>query len=74
MHIISMVNVEYLKLLEPSMIDEEEENQVLSTVEYLSPHGLKELNEVTFSYHKEKATTNVKDWFQGTYCKENKVV
>jgi hypothetical protein len=45
MQINSVVNVENLKLFEPSMLDEEEEHQVLLTVEDLAPHGLEELKE-----------------------------
>jgi hypothetical protein len=33
MHINSVVNVEYLKIFEPSMLDEEEKHQVLPIVE-----------------------------------------
>jgi len=45
MQISSVVNVEYFKLFERSMLDEEEEHQVLPTVEYLAPHGIEELKE-----------------------------
>jgi hypothetical protein len=45
MKIISMVNVEYLKLFGPSMLDEEENHQVLHIVEYFTPHILEELKE-----------------------------
>jgi hypothetical protein len=47
MQINSVVNMENLKLFEPSMLDEEEEHQVLPTVEDLAPHGLEELKEDT---------------------------
>jgi hypothetical protein len=56
MHIILVDNVEYLKLFEPSMPDEEEEHQVLPTVEELAPHGLTELKEDMSLQHKEKTT------------------
>jgi hypothetical protein len=56
MQINLVVNVEYLKLFEPSMYDEEEEHQVLPTVEDLAPHGLEELKEDTFLQHKEWTT------------------
>jgi hypothetical protein len=56
MKIISVVNVENLKLLEPSMLDEEEENHVLLIVEDLAPHGLDELKEDTVLQHKEWKT------------------
>jgi hypothetical protein len=45
MQISSMVNVENLKFFKPSMLDEEEENQVIPVVEHLAPHGLEELKE-----------------------------
>jgi hypothetical protein len=45
MQINSVVNMEYLKLFEPSMLDEEEEHHVIPIVEDLSPHGLGYLKE-----------------------------
>ena len=56
MNIISMVNMENLKLFKPSMVDEEEEHQVLPTVEDLAPHGLEELKENTVMQWKEQKT------------------
>jgi hypothetical protein len=56
MQINSVVNMEYLKLFKPSMLDEEEEHQVLPTVEDLAPHGLEELKEDTVLQHKEWTT------------------
>jgi hypothetical protein len=43
MHIYSIVNVENLKLNEPSMLDQEE--QVQPTIEYLAPDAQVELAE-----------------------------
>jgi hypothetical protein len=37
--------MENLKLFKSSMLDEREEHQVLTNVEYLAPHGLEELKE-----------------------------
>jgi hypothetical protein len=51
-----VVNVENLKLFEPSMMDEEEEHPVLSTIEDLTPHGLEELKEDIVLQHKERMT------------------
>jgi hypothetical protein len=48
MQISLVVNVEYLKLFEPSMLDEEEEHQVLPTVEDFAPHTLEELKRTQF--------------------------
>jgi hypothetical protein len=48
-----VLNVEYLNFFEPSMLDEEEENHVLPTVENLAPHGLEELKEDIVMQHKE---------------------
>jgi len=45
MHIYSIVNVENLKLNEPSMLDQEE--QVQPTIEYLAPDAQVELAEDT---------------------------
>ena len=45
MQINSVVNVEYLKLFEPSMLDEEEEHQDLPTTKEFAPHGIEELKE-----------------------------
>jgi hypothetical protein len=45
MHIISVVNMEYLNLFEPSMLDDEEEHQVLMNIEDLAPNGFEELKE-----------------------------
>jgi hypothetical protein len=56
MQISLVVNVEYLKLFEPSMLDEEEEHQVLPTVEYFAPHTLEELKEDIVLQHKEWVT------------------
>jgi hypothetical protein len=44
MHIYSVVNVENLKLYEPSMLDQEEE-QVLPSIEDLAPDAQAELVE-----------------------------
>ena len=46
MRIYSIVNVDNLKLYEPSMLDQEEEH-VLPFVEYLAPNYQKELTEDT---------------------------
>jgi hypothetical protein len=46
MHIYSIVNVENIKLYEPSMLDEEEE-QVLPSIENLAPEAQVELAEET---------------------------
>jgi hypothetical protein len=56
MKINSVVNVENLKLFEPSMLDEEDEHHVLSNIEYLAPHRLEELKEYMVLYHKDKMT------------------
>ena len=48
-----MVSVEYLKLFEPSMLDEEEDHQVLPTVEDFTLHALEELKEDIVLQHKE---------------------
>jgi hypothetical protein len=56
MQINSVVNVENLKLFEPSMLDEEEEHQVLPTIEDLEPHGNEELKEDIVMQHKEQTT------------------
>ena len=42
MHIYSVMNVENLKIYEPSILDQEEE-RVLPTVEDLAPNALAEL-------------------------------
>jgi hypothetical protein len=49
MQIKLVVNMEYLKLFKPSMLDEEEEHQVLPTIQDLTPHGLEELKEDSFA-------------------------
>jgi hypothetical protein len=77
MQINSVVNVENLKLFKPSMLDEEEEHQVLPTIEDLAPHGIEELKEDIVLQHKEqnnlhRTTRNVVDWSQGTDSKESK--
>jgi hypothetical protein len=46
MHIYSVVNVENLKLYDPSMLDQEEE-QVLPSIEDLAPYAQAELAEDT---------------------------
>jgi hypothetical protein len=46
MHIYSIMNVENLKLYEPSMLDQEEE-EVLPSIEDLAPHAHAELVEDT---------------------------
>jgi hypothetical protein len=56
MKISSVVNVENLKLFEPSMLYEEEEHQVLLTIKDFAPHGLEELNEDIVLQHKEWTT------------------
>ena len=56
MKINSVVNVDNLKLLKPSILDEEEEHQVLSIVEDLAPHGIEELKEDIILQHKERMT------------------
>jgi hypothetical protein len=56
MQINSAVNVEYLNLFEPSMLDEEEERQVIPTVEDLAPHGPEEFKEKMVLQHKEWTT------------------
>ena len=53
MQISSVANVENLKFFEPSMIDEEEEHQVLRTMEDVAPHGIEELKEDKFLQHNE---------------------
>jgi len=55
MHIYSFVNVENLKLYEPSMLDQEEE-QVLHFVEDLAPDAQAELTEDTI-LQKRSTTT-----------------
>jgi hypothetical protein len=48
--------MENLKLFKPSMLDEEEENQVCMNIEYLAPRRLEELKEDTVLRHKEWTT------------------
>jgi hypothetical protein len=48
--------LEYLKLFEPSMLDEEEEHQLLPNIEYHTLHGLEELKEDIVLQHKEWIT------------------
>ena len=48
MHIYSLVNVDNLKLYEPSMLDQEEEN-VLPTIEDLALDAQEEFVEDSFS-------------------------
>jgi hypothetical protein len=55
MHIYSVVNVENLKLYEPSMLDQEEE-QVLPTIEDLAPYAQVELVEDTILQRKSRTT------------------
>ena len=47
MHIYLVVNVENLKLYEPSMLDQETEVQVLPTIEDLAPEAQAKLAEDT---------------------------
>jgi hypothetical protein len=47
MHIYLVVNVENMKLYEPSMLDQETEEQVLPTIEDLAPEAQAELVEDT---------------------------
>jgi hypothetical protein len=47
MQISSVVNVEYPILFEPSMLDGEEDHQVLPIVKEFTPHDLEELKEDT---------------------------
>jgi hypothetical protein len=47
MHIYSVVNVENMKLYEPSMLDQETEEQVLPTIEELALEAQEELVEDT---------------------------
>jgi hypothetical protein len=53
--IYSVVNVENLKLYEPSMLDKEEE-QVLPTIEDLTPYSQEELEEDTILQKKSRTT------------------
>ena len=55
MCIYSVVNVENFKIYEPSMLDQEEE-QVLPSVEYLEPDALVELKKETFFLKRSKTT------------------
>jgi hypothetical protein len=55
MHIYSVVNVENLKLYEPSMLDQEEE-QVLPSVEDLAPDAQAELTEDTVLQKRSRTT------------------
>ena len=56
MRISYVVNVEYLKLFEPLMLDEYEGIRVLMTVKEFSPHSLEVLEEATVLHHKERGT------------------
>ena len=53
MNMSYVVNVEYLKLFEPSILDGKYEEQVLPIVEDLEPHSLEELEEDTIMQCKE---------------------
>jgi len=55
MHIYSVVNLENLKLYEPSMFDQEEE-QVLPSVEDLAPDAQAELTEDTILQKRSRIT------------------
>jgi hypothetical protein len=55
MHIYLVVNVENLKLYEPSMLDQEEE-KVLPTIEDLEPDAQEELEEDTVLEKKSRTT------------------
>jgi hypothetical protein len=55
MHIYSVVNVDNLKLYEPSMLDQEEE-QVLPSIEDLAPDAQAELEEDTILKKQSKTT------------------
>jgi hypothetical protein len=49
--------MENLKLYEPSMLDQETKEQVLPTIEDLSPESQVELEKVTFLQKKSKTTS-----------------
>jgi hypothetical protein len=51
-----MVNAKYLKLFEPSILDEEEEPQVLPSIEEFTPHTLEYLKENLVLQCKERVT------------------
>jgi len=55
MHIYSIANVENLKLYGPSILDQENE-QILPTIEEVTPKFQEELEEDTF-FHKNHKTT-----------------
>jgi hypothetical protein len=63
MHIYSVVNVENLKLYEPSMLDQEEE-QVLPSVEDLAPDAQAELTEDTILQKRSRTTRGKHDLWQ----------
>jgi hypothetical protein len=51
-----MINVESLMLFKPSMLDGEDDHQVLPTIEDFAPHILEELEEFTILRRKEHVT------------------
>jgi hypothetical protein len=56
MHIYLVVNVDNLKIYEPSMLDQETEEQVLPTIEELPLETHIELVEDTFLQKKSRTT------------------
>jgi hypothetical protein len=55
MHIFPVVNVENLKLYDPSMLDQEEE-QVLPTIEYIAPYSQEKWEEDTILQNNSRTT------------------
>jgi hypothetical protein len=52
MQISSIVNVEYMRLFEPSILDGEENHLILPNAEEFSPHALEELKEDKIMYER----------------------
>ena len=54
MHIYSLINVENLKVYEPSILNEDEEDQILFYIEYLAPMNRK----ITREYNSPRKDQN----------------
>jgi len=59
MHIYLVVNTDWLRLFEPSMIEDPEEQSQLPSVDDLLPEYLNELQEDTVLYRKVRMTRSV---------------